>query len=302
MNDEATPLVSVVVPTYNHARYLGRALQSVLNQTYTNWEIIVIDNHSTDNTDEVMARFIDPRITYLKIHNNGIIAVSRNAGIRLAKGEWIAFLDSDDSWKKDKLKVCFEYMNDKIDLIYHSLEIVSEEPRRFSRKLIKSWQVRCPVIMDLLLNGNALATSSVVVRKKLLMQVKGMNENPNMVAAEDYNTWLKIANITNRFKFIPNALGEYFIHIGGFSQRDMSIPYGYAILNFTKRLSKNELMCVRTNINYIHGRYEYLNKKYITAELALKQCIHYCNFKISFKSIFMILVIRIRLLLNSPTI
>ena len=70
MNDTATPLVSVVIPTYNHARYLGRALQSVLDQTYVNWEAIVIDNHSTDNSDEVTARFIDPRITYLKIHNN----------------------------------------------------------------------------------------------------------------------------------------------------------------------------------------------------------------------------------------
>ena len=62
MNDAATPLVSVVIPTYNHAHFLGRALQSVIDQTYTNWEAIVIDNHSTDNTDEVMTRFADPRI------------------------------------------------------------------------------------------------------------------------------------------------------------------------------------------------------------------------------------------------
>ena len=75
MNDTATPLVSVVIPTYNHARYLGRALQSVLDQTYVNWEAIVIDNHSTDNTDEVMASFANTRITYLKIHNNGVIAL-----------------------------------------------------------------------------------------------------------------------------------------------------------------------------------------------------------------------------------
>jgi glycosyltransferase involved in cell wall biosynthesis len=96
MNDNASPLVSVVIPTYNHARYLGRALQSVLDQTYKNWEAIVIDNHSTDNTAELIASFADQRITYLKIHNNGVIAASRNAGIRAAKGEWLAFLDSDD--------------------------------------------------------------------------------------------------------------------------------------------------------------------------------------------------------------
>ena len=85
MNETAAPLVSVVIPTFNHASYLARALQSVLDQTYTNWEAIVIDNHSTDKTDEVMASFADPRIIYLKIHNNGVIAESRNVGIRAAK-------------------------------------------------------------------------------------------------------------------------------------------------------------------------------------------------------------------------
>ena len=90
------PLVSIVIPTYNHANYLSKALQSVLDQTYKNWEAIVIDNHSTDDTNEVINRYVDPRIKYLKIHNCGVIAKSRNVGIQTAKGEWIAFLDSDD--------------------------------------------------------------------------------------------------------------------------------------------------------------------------------------------------------------
>ena len=110
MKDNTTPLVSVVIPTYNHARYLRRALQSVIDQTYTNWEVIVIDNYSKDSTDGVMASFTDPRIVYLKIHNNGVIAASRNVGIRKAKGDWIAFLDSDDFWTADKLQACCELM------------------------------------------------------------------------------------------------------------------------------------------------------------------------------------------------
>ena len=65
-----TPLISIVIPTYNHARFLGRAVKSVVDQTYTNWEVVVVDNHSTDNTSEVMEGFSDPRITYLKINNN----------------------------------------------------------------------------------------------------------------------------------------------------------------------------------------------------------------------------------------
>src|SRR3990172_8575884 len=122
------PLVSVVIPTYNHARFLGRALQSVLDQTYTNWEAIVIDNHSQDNTDEIVDSFRDPRIILLTIYNNGVIAASRNMGIRAAKGEWIAFLDSDDWWTPNKIQVCLEQINDKVDLVYHSLKLVSETP------------------------------------------------------------------------------------------------------------------------------------------------------------------------------
>ena len=105
MNDTTFPLVSVVIPTYNHAHFLGRALQSVIDQTYTNWEVIVIDNHSTDNTDGVVISFSEPRIRLIKINNDGVIAASRNLGIRDAKGDWIAFLDSDDCWYSQKLKV-----------------------------------------------------------------------------------------------------------------------------------------------------------------------------------------------------
>ena len=102
------PLVSIIIPTFNHANYLSKALQSVLHQTYTNWEAIVIDNYSTDDTDSVITRYNDHRIKYLKIHNGGVIAKSRNAGIKSAKGDWIAFLDSDDTWTSDKLDTCID--------------------------------------------------------------------------------------------------------------------------------------------------------------------------------------------------
>ena len=99
-------LVSVIIPTYNHANFLSKTLKSVINQTYSNWEAIVIDNHSKDNTDEVVAKFKDSRIILYKIKNNGIIAKSRNLGIEHANGKWIAFLDADDWWYPDKLKTC----------------------------------------------------------------------------------------------------------------------------------------------------------------------------------------------------
>jgi len=262
MNIKARPLVSVIIPTYNHARYLGRALQSVVDQTYVNWEVIVIDNHSTDNTDELVASFSDPRITYLKIHNNGIIARSRNKGINIAKGEWIAFLDSDDWWAVEKLQILFESISENVDLIYHDLEVVNDHPRFFSRKKIKSWQVKTPALMNLLLEGNCIGNSSVVVRKSLLEQIGGLNESPEVIAAEDYNTWLRIAQLTDQFLYLPRRLGYYFIHDQGMSQKDMSIPARHAVDEFISMLSASQRLKLEANFRYTTGRFNYLAGNY----------------------------------------
>jgi glycosyltransferase involved in cell wall biosynthesis len=266
MKNTATPLVSIVIPTYNRAHYLGRALQSVLDQTYTHWEAIVIDDHSTDNTDEVMESFTDQRITYLKIHNNNVIAASRNSGIRVAKGKWIAFLDSDDWWKTDKLQACFDCINEKVDLVYHNLEIVSDQPQLFSRKTIKSWQVRTPVLMDLLLNGNAIGTSSVVVRKSLLQQIGGINESVEMIAAEDYNTWLRIAQLTEQFVYLPCRLGYYLTHNQSISQKDMSIPRWSALAEFVPMLRSSQKLKLEANLRYAKGQFNYCTENYAEAK------------------------------------
>ena len=101
---KSLPLVSVIIPTFNRANDLARAVKSVIAQTFTSWELIIVDNHSVDNTDEVVRHFNDPRIKLLKIHNDGVIAASRNLGIHFSSGTYIAFLDSDDWWTPDKLR------------------------------------------------------------------------------------------------------------------------------------------------------------------------------------------------------
>lgn len=290
MNDNATPLVSVVIPTYNHARYLGRALQSVLDQTYVNWEAIVIDNHSTDDTDEVMASFADPRITYLKINNKGVIATSRNAGIREAKGEWIAFLDSDDWWTVDKLQACFDCIDDQVDLVYHDLKIISDHPRFLRAKIIKSWQVKPPVLIDLMARGNAIATSSAVVKKKLLQQLNGMSESADMVAAEDYNTWLRIAQLTNKFRYVSKKLGFYQLHNQGISQKDMSIPVQCAVADFIDFLNPAQKNKFLVNLRYTKGRFEFLAGNTATAKQNLLFSLRYGRLLVKLKSAIMLII------------
>lgn len=106
-------LVSIIMPSYNTAEYIAESIQSVLSQSYTDWELIVVDDRSTDNTDDVINPYLtDKRVKYIKNDTNSGAAVSRNRALREARGKWIAFLDSDDIWMPDKLEKQVRYMEE----------------------------------------------------------------------------------------------------------------------------------------------------------------------------------------------
>lgn len=124
-------LVTVVIPTYNHAEFLKRALDSVVAQTYKDWEAIVVNNFSTDNTIVIVESFNDERIRLINFRNNGIIAASRNRGIEAARGKYVAFLDSDDIWYPEKLQVCLDQAETGAQLICHGeLWVNTDNSRR----------------------------------------------------------------------------------------------------------------------------------------------------------------------------
>jgi len=116
-------LISVVIPTYNRADDLKKAIESVINQTYADWELLVIDNHSTDHTREIIDNINDKRIRLFEIDNQGVIAASRNLGINNSKGKYVAFLDSDDIWTEDKLEKSMFWLNQGYDVVYHDMDI-----------------------------------------------------------------------------------------------------------------------------------------------------------------------------------
>ena len=207
------PLVSVVIPTYNHAHFLKRSVQSVLDQSYPNFEVIVIDNNSSDNTKTILDEFADKRIKYFLIDNNGSIAASRNKGIRNSYGSWIAFLDSDDYWCKGKLEALFgsELRADDFDAICHNVATVD-----VNGELIRD-MVCGPVTnnfyYDLLLTGNRCSTSAIAVKASFLSSAKlSFNESTDFITAEDYGLWLDMARLGARFKFVNKTLSKYVIH------------------------------------------------------------------------------------------
>ena len=205
--------VSVIIPTYNHAKFLAKAIKSVLDQTYTNFEIIVIDNHSTDNTNEVVNSFNDARLKLLKVHNNGVIAISRNKGILEAKGDWIAFLDSDDFWYPKKLEVSMKFISDNNQFEVISSNELAVNLKTGDRSILRYGPYENNFYQTLLCNGNRLSTSAILVNHSFLKEKKLLfNESEDYIAVEDYDLWLKLALNGAKFKFIEGVYGEYFIH------------------------------------------------------------------------------------------
>lgn len=121
-------LVSIVTPTYNCGRYISETIESVLAQTYQNWEMLIVDDCSTDNTKEVVESFTDPRIHYFCLDRNSGAALARNRALSIAKGRWIAFLDSDDLWRPEKLVRQIGFMVENgYSFSYHEYEEIDED-------------------------------------------------------------------------------------------------------------------------------------------------------------------------------
>ncbi len=198
------PLFSIILPTFNREKVLGRSISSIINQTYSEWELIIIDNMSIDSTSEIVKNFKDSRIKYFSISNNGLIAKSRNFGISKSSGEFIAFIDSDDWWKKDKLKNCLECIKDGKKFLYHN-GYINKDYLFFSKKIKFFRKVNYPVYEDLINNGPAFPMSSVVIQKKLFSKINFFKED-KFSNWDDFDAWLRLSKIFNDFYCIDKAL------------------------------------------------------------------------------------------------
>ena len=187
------PLVSVIMNCYNCEKYLKESIESVINQTYKNWEIIFWDNQSTDNSAQIVKSHNDNRIKYFYAPEFTPLGKARNLAIEKTNGKWIAFLDCDDLWDKEKLKLSFlELEKNKnkfnISLIY-SRSIVIDENNIEIRRDSKSPSGK--IYDKLLIEGDFIVFSSIIVRKDILNKNGNIAENLNY--CEDYDLLLKIS-------------------------------------------------------------------------------------------------------------
>lgn len=180
------PMVSVIMPAYNAEKTIFTAVQSVLNQTYRNFELIVVDDLSSDNTEQIIRQFDDSRIVYIKNNENKGASFSRNRGVSLATGKWIAFLDSDDYWRSDKLKkqMDFHKKNKEAILSYTASAFMNEEGQAY--KYIMG--VEKKIDYKYLLNHNVISCSSVIIKADIMKSI----EMPGDYMSEDYYIWLMV--------------------------------------------------------------------------------------------------------------
>lgn len=209
------PVVSIVIPTYNHAKFLRGALNSLLAQNFTEWEAIVVNNFSQDDTVSVIESYGDPRIRLVNFANHGIIAASRNHGIAHTTAPYIAFLDSDDIWYPEKLDKCLQRLRQGYDMVCHAEKWVG--PGNRVRTVMYGPETRA-TYSALLYEGNCISTSAVVVRRELVERVGCFSEETAFITAEDYELWLKLARAGSRIGFVTDVLGEYLIHDGNQSR------------------------------------------------------------------------------------
>lgn len=200
---------SIIIPAYNASEFIKNTLDSIKNQTYKNYEVLVTNDGSTDNTESVLKEYkkINPEfpIDFATQKNSGV-SLARNNAILRATGNYIAFLDQDDWWFPEKLLKAADVLNSdlNIDVLYHEAIPVGWGGVNI---FLKSRALREPVYLDLLFNGNKIGISTAVVKRDKLLEIGGFS--PNHIYAEDYELWLRVARQDANFYYLPDFLSKY---------------------------------------------------------------------------------------------
>jgi len=182
------PLFTIVIPTYNRALLIDKTINSILTQSYSNYEIIVVDDGSTDNTKDVISKYITANFTYVKIQNSER-AAARNYGTKIAKGSYINWFDSDDIMFPNHLAEA-----EKMIRKYNNPEIfaLSFQIQRVDGIIVKNTILPTPVTNSQLFKGNNLACNPVFVRNDVALLFP-FNEDRNLSGSEDYDLWMRLS-------------------------------------------------------------------------------------------------------------
>lgn len=203
---DSQPLISIVTPTYNRADFILEAVQSVIDQSYPHWEMVIIDDGSKDDTQELLAPYIekDNRLKYFYQENQGQ-SVARNRGIKESNGDYICFLDSDNKWLPEKLKVSVTAALESpdSDIIYGDNITIDIDGVEISRISMPKFSGK---ITSLLLKDNFISMNTTMTKRECFENLGGFNEKDRL--AEDYELWLRMSTQYS-FLYVPEYMGCY---------------------------------------------------------------------------------------------
>ncbi len=248
-------LVSIIMPSYNTAPYIKETIQSVLNQTYEDWELLIVDDCSTDNTDEVLSEIYDPRIRIFKNECNSGAAVSRNRALREAKGQWIAYLDSDDLWMPEKLEKQIKFMESHgYTFSYTNYEEIDVDGNRTGVRVTGPKRITKTGMFNYCWPG--CLTVMFDASKIGLIQINDIKKN------NDYAMWLKICRKADCY-LLDECLGQYRKgRTGSISTHNVMtlIKWHYKLFHDAENMGVIQSM-VNTGKNMVFGLYK--KRKYV---------------------------------------
>jgi glycosyltransferase involved in cell wall biosynthesis len=211
----SAPLISIIVPSYNSEQFIAQTIHSILNQTYKKFELIIINDGSTDKSKAIIETIVDDRIKYVENKTNQGIVYSRNLGLTLANGKYIAMVDADDVVKPQKFadQVAFLEENKEYGMVGCWVKFIDEN----GQKLTGKWKLDAPPekIPPIMLFYNYFVQSAVIAR---LEYISIFRYDKNFPTAQDYMMWV---NVVNKCKVwnLPKYLVDYRVHLGGITER-----------------------------------------------------------------------------------
>jgi len=211
------PVVSIIVTTFNRKDMLRTTIESILSQTFSQFELLIIDNFSNYDFINFINSFKDSRIKSFQNNNNGIIAVNRNLGIRKSFGKYIAFCDDDDYWNEDKLLCQIKAFQNSNTILVSSLALNFGTNTGFFSKNYGFLYNKIKLDYKSLLISNPIILSSTLIKSEVLKKVGGFSEDENLIAVEDYDLYLRIFELGN-FILIKKFLIFYRFHLGSVSK------------------------------------------------------------------------------------
>lgn len=216
------PLVSIITAAYNAEKYITYAIESVLSQTFKDWEFFIVDDGSTDDTFHKIEPYLN-QLTYLRQENQGQ-AAARNHAYRFCKGKYIAILDSDDCWLPDKLFKQVEIIekDQNLGLIYTNINYIDKKGNLI-RLRVNAQDISRDPLYCLLLYSNPMCHSSILFNRKFLDPEKIQDES--ILHCDEYLTHLKVALRSGRFGYIPDKLTYYRVHLQSLAQSESYKDY-----------------------------------------------------------------------------